>query len=237
MKKHSKRRGFLQFALPALGLLLNMEQSRKQNNMQNRALDAQSRGVALEEDKYNTFSRPALERLMGIAEAYDPVAESRAGVQAAERSATDAIGRALRQYDVSYRAGGGSPGQTTMYSARQSATMRPIAQRLGDIVADAMSNQSVRKAQMWQSVLGQAPAGNLSQAYFQSADNLAQMAGRTPGGDFGGVSRLLADMLGQQRPGGAGGRGDNRWPSGTPPFNPNGGTIMGGPGNGYGDWA
>jgi hypothetical protein len=191
-------------------MLLNMDQQRKQNNMNNRAMDANSRAVQLQEDQYNQFSRPALERLMGIASAYDPVAESRAGVQAAERSAGDAIGRALRQHDVSYRAGGGSPGQTTMYSSRQAATMRPIAQRLGDIVADAMSNQSARKAQMWQSVLGQAPAGNLSQAYFQSADNLAQMAGRTPGGDFGGVSRMLADLLGQQQQGGAGGRGDQR---------------------------
>ena len=209
MKRHNKRRGFLQFVLPALGLLANMDANRRQQNANNRALDAQSRAVALQEQQYNQFTRPSLERLMGLAQAYDPVAESRAGVQAAERSANDSIGRALRQHEVNYRLGGGTPGQTTNYAARQAATVRPIAQRLSDIVADAMSNQTAKKMQMFQAVLGQAPAGALSNAYFQNADMLARMAGNTQGGDFSGVSRMLADVM-RPRQGGSGGRGDYR---------------------------
>lgn len=198
----------LPYIATGLGLLQNQDASRRQQNAQNRALDAQSRGVALQEDQYNTFSRPALERLMALAQGYDPVAESRMGVQAAERSAGDAIGRALRQHDVNYRVGGGAPGQTTNYAARQSATIRPIAQQLSNVVADAMSNQTAKKAQMFQAVLGQAPAGSLSNAYFQNADMLARMAGNTQGGDFSSVARMIAGLI--DKPGGAGGSGDNR---------------------------
>lgn len=210
MKRHNKRRGFLQFVLPALGLLLNQDASRRQNNAQNRALDANSRAVQLQEDQYNEFSRPALERLMALAQNYDPVAESRGAVAAAERSAGDSIGRALRQHDVSYRAGGGTPGQTTNYGSRQASVMRPISQRLADVVADMSSNKTAKQAQMWQAVLGQAPAGQLGSAYFQSANNLAQFASGQQGGDFSGVSRMLAEMLRSQTKGGAGGSGDRR---------------------------
>lgn len=200
----------LGLGLGAAGLLQNHEQGRRQQNAQGDANALGWEGLNWQKDMFRQFKQPGLEALMRLAQNYDPVGESRAATDHASTVAQEAIGRALRGFNVRQAAGGGTPGNSSLEGAQRSATMRPIAQMLAGIVADAAGNQTARKAQMWQAALGQAPAGDVAQSYFQMANQLAQSAARMPGGDFGPSSQLLSQALGGffNRPGGAGGSGD-----------------------------
>lgn len=205
--------------LGGLGLIQNQ-------NAQNAQQQAMGDATALNWDALNwqkslfkDFSEPALRQLIGLASGYDPIAESRAVTDNASKVAGDAIQTALRQFNVNQAAGGATPGQSSIQGAQQANVMKPIAQQLAAIVADAQGNATAKKAGMWQAVLGQAPAGALGQSYFAAADNLARMASSMPGGNFGPSADILAQALQGLFGGGKmGGKGVGRY--GLP--NPNG---------------
>ncbi len=96
--------------------------------------------------------------------------------------------------------------------------MQPATTMLAGINADAAGNATAKRAAMWQAALGQAPAGNIGQSYFQMANQLANSAASMPGANYGPSSQLLSQGLMdlfKPKPGGAGGRGDTSG-SGTP---------------------
>lgn len=201
---------FLAPFIPALiggaGLIMNQDAQRRKNNAQNRALSFQ-------EDQYNTITSPALKRLKSLAEGYDPVAESRYANDYATERAQDTIGKAIRSHDTNYRVGGGTPGNSTLEPAMRARAMQPATQMLAGRLADNMSNATAKQMAVWQQVLGNAPAGNMSQAYFNHAQSMPQA-------DFSGSAQMIGDVIGglikpQAKPGGAGGKGDKRGGSDT----------------------
>lgn len=212
----------LSAGLGAAGLLQNRDQGNAQRDAQSDANALGWEGLNWQKDMFSRFNEPALMKLFGIAQNYDPAKEAQASTDYASTVAQDAIGRALRGFNVSQAAGGATPGNSSLEGAQRAAVMKPIGQQLAGIVADAQGNSSAKRAGMWQAVLGQAPAGNLAQSYFQQADRMAQMANSMPGANYGPSSQLLSQAIGgllTPRAGGAGGRGDRQGtPSVTNPF-------------------
>lgn len=193
--------------LGAAGLLSQHEQQRRATNQANKANDYNDRAVSLQEDQYYNYLKPTLEKLMSLSNSYDPVAEGAAGVNQAKRTTEETIQNALKGLRADYAKGGGVPGQSTEYGVRAQGMTNRAADPLRAYLAEAMSNPTQKKIQMMMSVLGQAPAGGLTNAYFNAAGNAANMVG--PGGDFTDIARLISDAFGQKSPGG-GGRGDYR---------------------------
>lgn len=196
--------------LGAAGLFANRDAQRKQQNAQNKANDYNSRAVALEEDKYNTFSRPALEKMWSLFQNYDPAREGQAGVQQATAQTEETIQNALKGLRADYAKGGGTPGQSSEYGVRAQGMTNRAADPLRAYLAEAAGNPTQKKMQMLMAVLGQASPGNMSSTYFNAAQNASALGG--PGGDFTQVAQLISDAFRQKKPGmaGGGGRGDFR---------------------------
>lgn len=197
-------------ALGAAGLLMNQDQGRRQQNAQNDANALGWEGLNWQKDMFRRFQEPGLQALLGMAQNYDPVAESRAATDYAGQRAGEALDTALRGFRVSQARGGATPGNSSMDAALQARAMQPATTMLAGINADAAGNATAKRAAMWQAALGQAPAGNIGQSYFQMANQLANSAQSMPGANYAPSSQLLAQGLqGLFKPqGGAGGRGD-----------------------------
>lgn len=178
-----------------LGLWQASEQNRRQNNTQNQANDLANQGMALAKDRYDRFEAPTMERLLGLANNYDPGKEAQGAVDTASNTASEAIGRALRQYDTRYRAGGGVPGQTSMYAAKQQGVMKPIANDLAQTVANIQMNSTLKKADLLRSILSQSGPGSLADTYFANSNRLSSMANNMSGGNFGAGAQMLGQGL------------------------------------------
>lgn len=201
--------------LGALGLFQNQHAQDRQNSQINDANALNWDALNFQKDNYNKYTAPALQSLLGLASNYDPTGEAKFATDYASRVANDSLGRALRGFNTNYIANGGTPGNSSIYGAQQASTMRPIAQQLAGIVADAQANSTAKKAQMWQTLLGAAPPGQLSQSYFQAAGNMANLAQQMGGGDSSGSALMLSNALSQlfkhTNSPGAGGSGDFRY--------------------------
>lgn len=185
----------LPIVMGAASLFQNHENARRQQNAQGDANALNWEALNFQKDNFHKYSEPALQQLLALAQGYDPVAESRAATDYASSVAQDAVGKALRGFNVSQAVGGATPGNSSLQGAQQAAVMVPIAKQLAGIVADMQANATMKKMAPYQALLGQAPAGALGQAYYNSADALARSAQSMPGADYGPGSQLLGQGL------------------------------------------
>lgn len=185
----------LPLVIGGLGLWQASEQNRRQNNAQSQSNDMANRGLALAEDRYNNFESPAMQQLKDLVSKYDPVAESRGAVDAASKTTQEALGKALHGFDARYRAGGGIPGQSSLYAAKQQGVMKPIANDLAQTVANIQMNATLKKADLLRTLLAQTAPGSLSDTYFANSNRLSSMANSMGGGNFGAAAQMFGQGL------------------------------------------
>ena len=180
--------------LGGLGLLQQREQSRKQNNLMNRAQSASDQALQWQ-NLFNETSFPAFQQLAGLATKYDPMAEAQATVKAGQPVFQQALSKALGDYNAKSEYGGMSSGLSTEGQIRQAQAVRGPTNAFESLVADAFANPTAKRMQALQSVIGQS-AGNLTQGYFQGANQLASMAGAYQP-NYGASASLLSQALQQ----------------------------------------
>ena len=192
IRKRRKQGGFWNIAIPGLIGLLGL----KQNADQNKAANKQA-GKA---GKLSDVQFAALQKLMGLADQYDPKAQTKVAVDAASGVASQTLERALK--GIKGQAGPEGPGDSAFHVTGQRAVNDNL-DPLKMFAAQETAMEASRKADMYQRVLG-APTGQIGDNYFRAA---ASMPRSDPAGSMALLSQALQRMLAGQ--GGAGGRGDS----------------------------
>jgi len=179
-------------ALTGIGGLFGAnDQARKQNQLNQRSLDLQERGLRMNEE----MARPqidALRRLFEMATNYNPETEGKATAQMAKLMFEQNLQSAMNSLGGSMGSGGGSlssEGAVRELSALQGASS-PFAQAM----LEANANPTMKKMSALGMVLGNAPSGGLSDAYFRAAGNMQNMAGMMSP-DYSGAMGLLGGSL------------------------------------------
>jgi hypothetical protein len=198
-----------------------MDQANQQNNARNDqingALDLQKQGFNL--------TKPALEdqvaairKMFGMAQGYDPAAESRDASNHASDVTASMLHRALGNLNADYRAGGGTPGNSTEFNVNAQGLTDRIADPLREFAAQQKASEFSRKMAAYQAATG-APIGQVGNSYSQFANSMLQGAGAMPQGDASGSMNLLSSALMQLLGGhGGGGSAGNTSGIGDPNF-------------------
>lgn len=200
-------------AIPAIlggiGLLSANEQARKQQRLQEQALQQQQQGLSSAEEA-NRPIKAALDEMLRMAQQYDPGRETDIAVQRAADVTENSLNRALRGLDSTYRSGGGTPGLSSEFNVQSRGLTDRVTDPLREFVANQRVNEFAKKMAAFQAVNG-GNAGNLASNYFQAAQNSAGMS-QMYQPQYGAGLNLLGNALQNlfNKPGGAGGTGDLR---------------------------
>ena len=183
------------WAVPAAVSLFGIHQSGQQANARNKMLKrGHQMQAAISEQQL-----AALRNLMGIADNYDPKAQTKVAVDAASGVASQTLERALK--GIKGQAGPEGPGDSAFHVTGQRAVNDNL-DPLKMFAAQETAMEASRKADMYQRVLG-APTGQIGESYFRMASSMPRS---DPAGSMALLSQALQRMLAGQ--GGAGGRGD-----------------------------
>lgn len=92
-------------------------------------------------------------KLLGLADSYDPAAETRASVDYARDTAEMGSRQALARLNADFRKYGGQPGGDTNFQYNTNAEMRRVFDPLKSFAAQERSQETARKAALYQTAL------------------------------------------------------------------------------------
>lgn len=134
-----------------------------------------------------------LERLLALADRYDPATEDRAGIDYAGQVTEDTLKRGLTSLNKDFRDSGGNPYGDTLFKARVQGTTDRIGDPLRMKAADLATSRTQRKAAMLSGALGS--GGDIAGSYLQIAD--ANQS--DPTGSLGLLASGIGDLLERQK--------------------------------------
>lgn len=182
--------------LGVLGLVQGQDQARRQQNMQNKALSQQEQGLYWQ-NQFNEAMFPAFQKLIGLAQNYDPEKEAVGTVNRAQGLFEGGLAKALNKYNADYARGGGNPGQSTEETVGRQGAINAASGPFQEFMLNATADPTLKKAQLLQVIQG-IPAGSLTRSYFDSASQLAgmsQMYNTNMGGSLNLLSQLFDKMF------------------------------------------
>lgn len=180
----------LQLGLGALGLLSgnrNASAARKQNQS---ALDFQKQQY----EDAKSFYDPIQKARNAVALGYDPVAQDRSVQKQTSALQQNDLEKALQALNAHYRAGGGTPGGSSLY---HSATAEAI-NRVRDPYAEWRLNNGSQAVQRQMQILGMAasaPPGQLGSQFAQMSQDAAQQNLANANSGMGGSLQMLLQAL------------------------------------------
>jgi hypothetical protein len=151
----------------------------------------------------------AQNKLLGLADAYDPNAEMQYSIDQATAQTAETLRRSLGLLGGDYRLSGGTPGNSTAFNVR---AQRATDQTLGPFatwVAQQKAGATQKKAAMYNQVFNASP-GQTSDAYFKAA----QLDTGAPTASIQLMAQGIDKIIGQKVPtntGGIYGEGDSKW--------------------------
>lgn len=150
----------LPWAIPALlgavGLVQSAKQQHSNNNLANKAIEAQQPQV------------DAQKELLGLAKGYNPQVEDAAALSGANQNASQQLKRSLGSLSGQFQQAGGSPTGDTAFNIGVQNTANRVMDPLRMFQAQLASTETSRKIDAFRPVLG-AQAGGISNAYFNAA--------------------------------------------------------------------
>lgn len=164
-------------ALGALGLA----QANKQQKEQTKAV--KKAGKASE--RISNMQFDVMDLLKQLADNYDPSKETADAVAFGKEQAGKTLESSLA--GVRTRYGGMNPGGDTNFHVGAQRATDSVLGPLAAWSADRKASETMRKAGLYQAVLG-VPAGNLTDSYFKTA-------AMTPGGNPAGSAMMLSQAL------------------------------------------
>jgi len=183
-------------AIPAVMGAVGLYQANQQQN----AARKEAKKAGDVSKAIGTEQLQALMKLREIADKYDPKDSTRIAVESASGVAAQTLEQALRRMKVGY--GGGNPEGDTGFAVSAQRHVNDNLDPLKLFAAQEAANESFKKAEMYQKVLG-APTGQIADSFLKSA---ALMPTTNPSGSLAMLSQALERLLAQK--GGAGGSGD-----------------------------
>lgn len=181
--------------LAAASIKQSSDQAKAQNKVAKKAVKASERESQARLD--------VMDILKGLADNYDPAAQTKTAVDAASGVASATLEKALRNIKVKFGASG--PGDSEFHISGQRAAndaLDPV--RL--FAAEQTAQEPMRRADMYARVLG-AATGQTADSYFKAA---ATMPRSDPSGSLALLSQAIQRMTNRTpQPGGAGGSGDS----------------------------
>lgn len=185
-------------ATGGIGLLQDLMNSGRQNDLYNNAQDLQRQGL----DMTRQIAAPQIgaeNQMYANAQNYNPVNEAQAGVSRAKDIFKTSLGTALGNVASSFAQNGSMPGQNSEFNVRSQDVTNNVSSPFQSYLADALSNPTQQKANMWSSIIRSAPSGSLADNYFKGAGQdmswMGALGGGSYGADLGNISKGLTGMF------------------------------------------
>lgn len=137
-----------------------------------------------------------LDKMLAMADSYDPAAETRDSVNYAQRVSSNALQNALRGVTADFKNAGGVPGGDTAHLHLQQRTLDDVLNPLAGFAAQRASQNFASKMAAYGQALGQAPPGQLFGMY----NTMAGAGGRDLTGMMGLAGDVLSQVLPQKTP-------------------------------------
>jgi hypothetical protein len=155
------------WVIPALTTLIGGIGVHQQSKQANAARKTAEKGIAAQDRMSEPMLR-AMESMLSRAQSYDPSAETDAAVKSASETTQKTLERALTNLNARYRAGGGTPQNSSEFGVRAQGVSNHILENLSQFIAERRGSEFARKQSALQSVIG-APVGQIADGYFRSA--------------------------------------------------------------------